>query len=76
MENVHNFLKRTLTKFLDNSNLKLDELPPFACYCYNIFPGSNGTESLFFLIFGQDPQKDICLTLTIVPGIMAQMKKR
>ena len=27
-------------------------LPPFACYCYNIFPGSNGTESQFFLMFG------------------------
>ena len=43
VENVHNFLKRTLTKFLDNSNLEWDELLPFACYCYNIFPSSNGT---------------------------------
>ena len=31
------------------------------CYCYNIFPGSNATESLFFLIFGQDPAEG-CLT--------------
>ena len=52
VENVHNFLKRSLTKFLDKSNLKWDELLPFACYCYNIFPGSNCTESPFFLTFG------------------------
>ena len=52
VENVNNFLKRTLTKFLDNSNLNWDELLPFACYCYDIFPGSNGTESPFFLTFG------------------------
>ena len=43
-ENAHNFLKRTLTQFLDSNNLKWDKLLPFACYCYNIFPGSNGTE--------------------------------
>ena len=55
MENLHNFLKRTLTKFLDNNNLEMDDLLPFACYCYNIFPGSNGTESPFFLMFGWDP---------------------
>ena len=65
MENVHNFLKRTLTKFLDNSNLKWDELLPFACYCYNIFPGSNGMESAYFLMLRQDPV-----------GIMTQMKAR
>ena len=30
-ENVFNFLKRTLTKFLDSSNLEWHELLPFAC---------------------------------------------
>ena len=54
MENVHNFLKRTLTKFLDSSDLEWDELP-FACYCYNIYPSSSGTESPFALIFGCNP---------------------
>ena len=55
VENVHNFIKRTLTKFLVNSDLEWDELLPFPCYCYNIFPGRNGTESPFFLMFGWDP---------------------
>ena len=55
VENVHKFLKKTLTKFLDRSNLELDELLPSTCYCYNIFPGSNGTDSPCFLMFGQDP---------------------
>ena len=50
--NVHSFLSRTITKLLDNSNLERDELLPFACYCYNIFPGSNSTESPFFLMLG------------------------
>ena len=31
MENVHNFQKRTLTKFLDNSDLEWDKLLLFAC---------------------------------------------
>ena len=52
VENVHSFLKRTLTKFLDNSDLIWDELLPFTCNCYNIFPSSNGTKSPFFLMFG------------------------
>ena len=57
VENVHNFLKRTFTKFLDSSELEWDELTPFACYCYIIFPSSNGNESPFFLMFGQDQAK-------------------
>ena len=52
VENVHNFLKLTLTKFLDSSDLEWDELLPFTCYCYNIYPSSNATESPFFLMFG------------------------
>ena len=52
VENVHNFLKRTIIKFLDKSNLGWDELLSFTYYCYNKLPGSNGTESPFFLMFG------------------------
>ena len=55
MENVHSFLKRTLTKFLNSSNLEWDELLPFACYCYNILPDSHGTEPPFYNIFGDEP---------------------
>ena len=36
VENTYNFLKSTLTKFLDKSNLECKELL-FACYCFNIF---------------------------------------
>ena len=52
VENVHNFLKQILTKFLHNSDLEQDELLPLLCYCYNIFPCSKSTESPFFLMFG------------------------
>ena len=38
VENVHNVLKQTLSKFLDSSDLEWDELLPFTCYCYKIFP--------------------------------------
>ena len=44
IQNVHNFLKRILKKFLESSDLEWDELIPFACYCYDIFLGSNETE--------------------------------
>ena len=58
---MHNFLKRTLTKFLNNSDLEWDEFLPFTCYCYNIFPSSNGTKSPFFLMVGWDPAEE-CLS--------------
>ena len=54
-DNVHNFLKRILTKFVDSSNSELDELLSFACYCYNIFPSTNGAEPPFHLMFGCKP---------------------
>ena len=41
--NVHNVLKWTLIKWLERIDLEWDELLPFACYCYNIFPSSNST---------------------------------
>ena len=51
VDNGHNFLKLTLSIFLEYSDLEWDELLPFICYGFNIFPGSNDTESLFFLTF-------------------------
>ena len=58
IENVYNFLKRRHTKFLDSSNLEWDELIPTACYCYNIFPSSNETEPLFYLMYSCEPAED------------------
>ena len=56
VEDVCNFLKRTLITFLDNSNLEWNELLPFTCYCYNIFPGSNSTKYAFFFMLGDPPE--------------------
>ena len=36
MENIHNFLKRTMTKFIHGSQLKWDDALPLVTYCYNI----------------------------------------
>ena len=47
IKKVHNFLKRVHTKFLESSDLEWDQLMPLACYCYSIFPRSNGTEAPF-----------------------------
>ena len=58
IENVCNFLKQTFTKFLESCDLEWDNLLPFACYCYNIFPSSIGTESPFFLMFWWDPVEE------------------
>ena len=52
---MHNSLKWILAKFLESRNLEWDALLPFACYCYNMFPSSNGTESPFFPMFGWNP---------------------
>ena len=55
IENVHNVLKRILTKFLSSLDAKLDKVLPFACYCFNSTPTSDNLESPFFLIHGRDP---------------------
>ena len=55
IKNVHNFLKRTLTKFLPSSDAKWDKILPFACYCFNSTPTADDLESPFFLIHGRDP---------------------
>ena len=55
IENVHNFLKRTLTKLLSSSDAEWDKILLFACYCFNSTPTADDLESLFFLIHGTDP---------------------
>ena len=55
IENVHNFLKRTLTKFLSSSDAEWDKILPFACYCFNSTQTADALESPFFLIHGRDP---------------------
>ena len=47
IENIHNFLKRTLTKFLSSSDAKWDKILPFACYCFNLTPTADDLESHF-----------------------------
>ena len=54
IENVHNFLKRMLTKFLSSSDTEWDKVLPFACYCFNSTPTSDDLESPFFLIHSRD----------------------
>ena len=55
IENIHNFLKRLLTKFLSSLDTKWDKVLPFACYCFNLTLTSEDLESPFFLIHGRDP---------------------
>ena len=45
IENIHNLLKRTLTKFLSSLDAKWDKVLPFACYCFNLTPTSDDLES-------------------------------
>ena len=54
LKNIHNFLKRTLTKFLFSSDASWDKILPFACYCFNSTPTADDLESPFFLIHGRD----------------------
>ena len=54
IENVHNFLKRTLTKFLSSSDAEWNRILPFACYCFNMTLTADDLEILFLLIHGRD----------------------
>ena len=38
IENVHNFLKCTMAKFIYGSSLEWDDALPQATYCYNVAP--------------------------------------
>ena len=53
IENVHNILKYTLTKFLSSSDTEWNRILPIACYCFNSTPTANDLESPVFLIHGR-----------------------
>ena len=55
IKNVHNFLKRTLTKFLSSWDAEWDKILSFASYGFNSTPTADDLESPFFLIHGRDP---------------------
>ena len=55
IENVHNFLKRTMVKFMHGSQLEWDDALPLVTYCYNIAPSVDDLESHFYLVYGKDP---------------------
>ena len=54
IENVHNFLKRTMAKFVHGSQLKWDDALPLATYCYNIAPYVADLELHFYLVHDRD----------------------
>ena len=53
IENIHNFLKHTISKFSYGSQLEWVEVLPLATYCYNIMPSVDD----YYLLHGQDPLK-------------------
>ena len=55
IENVHNFLKCTITMFTYGSQLKWDDALPLTMYCFNIAPSVDDLESPFYLVHGRDP---------------------
>ena len=78
LENMHNFLKCTISKFLHSSMLEWDDILPIAAYIYNIAPTVNDLKSPFFLVFGRDPLKgrlshlqNYCRYLGTEPGQLA-----
>ena len=54
IENVHNFLKRMLTKFLSSSDAEWDKILPFTCYGFNTIPTADDLESPFPFVHGRD----------------------
>ena len=49
IENVHNFLKCSIAKFICTSQLEWDDALPLATYCYSIAPLVDDLESPFYL---------------------------
>ena len=57
IENVHNFLKHTIAKFIYGSSLEWDDVLPLATYCCNVTPSVDDLESPYYLIHGHNPFK-------------------
>ena len=81
LENAHNFLKHTISKFLLNSTLEWDDILPIAAYIYNIAPTVNDLETPFFLVFGRGQLEgrlshlqNYCRHLGTEPGKLAVEK--
>ena len=55
IENVYNFLRRMLTRFLSSTDAEWDRILPLACNCFNTTPTADNLESPFFLVHGRDP---------------------
>ena len=55
IENVYNFLKCTIAKFIYGSQLEWDDALPLAMYCCNMTPLVDDFESPFYLVHGRDP---------------------
>ena len=55
IENVHNFLKRTMKKIRhSNKSIKWHEAIQIAAHYYNTFPSASNGHSLFLLHFGRE----------------------
>ena len=54
IENVSNFLKQTIAKFMHGSQTEWDDSLPLTTYCYNIAPSFDDLKSPFYLGHGRD----------------------
>ena len=57
IENIHNFLKRTMAKSMHGSQLKWDDALSLATYFCNIVSSVDDLESPFYVVNGRDPLK-------------------
>ena len=55
IENVHDFLKYTVAKFISSNVLEWDDTLPLATGCYIIAPSVDDLESPYYLVHGCNP---------------------
>ena len=55
IENVYNFLKHLIAKFIYGSSLKWDSALPLTTYCYNVVPSVEDFELPYYPVRGHDP---------------------
>ena len=54
IENVHDFLKCTIPRFIYSSSLEWDDALLLATYCYKVTPSGDDLESPYYIIYGHD----------------------
>ena len=55
LENLHAFLKRSISKYIDLLHVEWDRCLNLATYAFNISPSSDNCSSPYYIVYGKEP---------------------